>query len=105
MNFDFDEQQLQLQKSVQALVARALPIERIREALSAGRDADCGAELTGLGIPGILIPEEFGGSGLSFVDLVLVLEEFGRSLVSTAITETVMCGYVISRFGTNEQKK
>jgi alkylation response protein AidB-like acyl-CoA dehydrogenase len=35
---------------------------------------------TQLGLPGLAIPEEYGGAGFSFVEQAIVLEEMGRSL-------------------------
>src|SRR5215472_3490588 len=34
-----------------------------------------------LGLQGLIIPEEFGGSGYSYVELLVVLEEMGRALL------------------------
>lgn len=53
-----------------------------------------------LGVPGLLIPERFGGSGGNFTDIAVFLEEAGRSLLcapvlSSAVIATsalVMCG-------------
>jgi alkylation response protein AidB-like acyl-CoA dehydrogenase len=34
-----------------------------------------------LGLQGLIVPEEFGGSGYSYVELIVVLEEMGRALL------------------------
>ncbi len=34
-----------------------------------------------LGLQGLVIPEEFGGSGYTYVELIVVLEEMGRALL------------------------
>lgn len=45
-----------------------------------------------LGLPGLLIPEDFGGTGLSFVDVQIVLEEAGRALVCAPfLSSAVLC--------------
>jgi alkylation response protein AidB-like acyl-CoA dehydrogenase len=42
-----------------------------------------------LGLQGLAIPEEYGGSGFSYVELVVVLEEMGRSLLCAPYFATV----------------
>ena len=43
-----------------------------------------------LGLQGLAIPEEFGGSGYSFVELGVVLEEMGRALLCAPYFSTVV---------------
>src|SRR5438067_7105946 len=42
-----------------------------------------------LGLQGLAIPEEYGGSGFTFVELVVVLEEMGKSLLCAPYFSTV----------------
>ena len=42
-----------------------------------------------LGLQGLAIPEEFGGSGYSYVELIVVLEEMGRALLCAPYFSTV----------------
>src|SRR5204863_3766155 len=42
-----------------------------------------------LGLQGLAIPEEYGGSGFSYVELVVVLEEMGRYLLAAPYFSTV----------------
>jgi alkylation response protein AidB-like acyl-CoA dehydrogenase len=49
-------------------------------------------QLDAMGVVGLLAPEGAGGLGLSFVDLVLVLEETGRHAVPEPIVETAAYG-------------
>ncbi|MET9803712.1 acyl-CoA dehydrogenase family protein [Streptomyces sp. NPDC006368] len=75
-----------------------------------GRDHDreaLWAEAGKLGYLGVNLPEEYGGGGGGMAELSLVLEELGAAgcpplmmVVSPAI-----CGTVIARFGTGEQKR
>jgi alkylation response protein AidB-like acyl-CoA dehydrogenase len=51
------------------------------------------------------VPEEYGGAGLSYVDLVLVMEEMGRALVPSPFIWTVMVAEAIKRAGAEGQKK
>jgi len=60
-----------------------------------------------LGLLGLTVPEEFGGSGLGNVPLVAVLIEVNRACAATGVTLSVhnsLVGSPIRRFGTQEQK-
>lgn len=59
-----------------------------------------------LGWFGLCIPEEYGGSGGSFFDAVLFLEEFTRGQAPIgAYAVTLIVVGAINRFGTEEQKR
>jgi alkylation response protein AidB-like acyl-CoA dehydrogenase len=47
-----------------------------------------------LGWMGLILPEQYGGSGLDFVDLVVVLEEMGRTVLPGPFFSTVALGGV-----------
>ena len=65
-------------------------------------------QLAALGVWGIVVPDEWGGSGLDYVSLALVLEEIaaGDGATSTIISvqNSVVCG-PIDAFGTDAQKE
>jgi alkylation response protein AidB-like acyl-CoA dehydrogenase len=52
------------------------------------------SKMAELGWMGLILPEEHGGSGLGFVDLVVVLEEMGRAVVPGPFFSTVAVGAV-----------
>ncbi len=60
-----------------------------------------------LGLMGMTIPEEYGGSNVGVVALSLALTEIGKRCASTGVTMSVtnMVNEVIYRFGTEEQRK
>jgi alkylation response protein AidB-like acyl-CoA dehydrogenase len=61
-----------------------------------------------LGLLGITIPEEYGGSGLGQVTLCLVMEELARADAGTSVSVAVQNGLAatpIVRFGSEEQKR
>ncbi len=61
-----------------------------------------------LGLMGMMVPQEWGGSGLDTIAYVLALEEISVACASTAVTMSVnnslYCG-PITKFGTESQKK
>jgi butyryl-CoA dehydrogenase len=61
-----------------------------------------------LGLMGMMIPAEWGGSGLDTLSYVLALEEVSAACASTAVTMSVnnslYCG-PIAKFGTDAQKE
>jgi hypothetical protein len=65
-------------------------------------------ELGELGFMGIIFPEEYGGSGLGYIEFVIIIEELG--IVDPSISLSVaahngLCTNHIFRFGNEEQKK
>jgi len=74
-------------KSQEATVRKLMSTER-------GYDVDTWSQMAEqMGLPGLTIPEEFGGAGLGFIELAIVQEEMGRMLLcapylSTAVLAT-----------------
>jgi butyryl-CoA dehydrogenase len=64
--------------------------------------------LAEMGFLGMMVAEEYGGSGLDTVSYVLAMEEVSRACASTSVTMTVQNSLVcwpIEHFGTEEQKR
>ena len=71
-------------------------------------DREVFAKLTEVGLWGLTVPEEFGGSGLGNLALASVLIELNRACASTGVTVSVhnsLVGAPLKRFGTKEQHK
>ncbi len=106
MDFDFSDEQYMFQEATRGLLDKSYGLDRVRALLEGdGLDRELWARLTESGAFAMLVPEEHGGMGLSFVDLSLVLEEYGRSLVPAPVAETIAATDVILRHGTAEQKE
>ena len=63
--------------------------------------------LADLGLMGMLVPPEYGGSGADSVSYALTIEELSRVCASHGVITSVnnsLCAYPISVFGTDEQK-
>ena len=77
-----------------------------RQARSGGKTTDLWLEIGKNGYLGINIPEEYGGGGGGIGDIAAVCEELaaaGCPLLMMVVSPAI-CGSVISRFGTEEQK-
>src|SRR5690606_21158213 len=103
-----EEQQL-LQSSA-ADFAKNLPVSRVRALRDAGDPLGFSLEtwrsMAELGWPGILLPEEYGGLGLGYAELAVVLEELGKVLAPEPFLSTVLlAGNAILLGGSDAQKK
>jgi alkylation response protein AidB-like acyl-CoA dehydrogenase len=82
--FQFSPEQEQLRATVRRFLAERSPESEVRRLMETERGYDesvwkqMGEQL---GLQGLAVPERFGGSGFGFVDLQIVLEEMGRSLL------------------------
>ena len=68
-------------------------------------DKDIWSEMVKLGWPGILIPEEFGGSNFGVTGIGVILQECAKTLTPSPLFATGVLGaYAISEFGNDDQK-
>jgi len=65
-------------------------------------------ELGNLGLMGVLVPEEYGGSGLSYIEYVTIIQEIARVCgsigLSLAAHNSLCTGHILA-FGNEEQKR
>ena len=68
-------------------------------------DKDIWSEMVKLGWPGILIPEEFGGSNFGVTGIGVILQECAKTLTPSPLFATGVLGaYAITQFGNDDQK-
>jgi alkylation response protein AidB-like acyl-CoA dehydrogenase len=91
MDFGFSEDQLLLQTTVRDFLAGECTPEWVRSGweTETGRDPAFWKQLSEIGIPGLLVPEEHGGLGMDDVDLVLLMEEAGRVGLAEPLIPTI----------------
>ncbi|TDO67230.1 hypothetical protein EV651_103138 [Kribbella sp. VKM Ac-2571] len=78
-----------------------------QQARTGGHTTELWLEAGKLGFLGVNLPEQYGGGGGGMADLSIVLEELGAAgcpLLMMVVSPSI-CGTVISRFGTDEQKQ
>jgi alkylation response protein AidB-like acyl-CoA dehydrogenase len=96
----------ELRQVVRAFLSEKSPSHQVRRLMEAGesRDDEVWALLTGqLGLSGIAVPEEYGGSGYGPVELGIVLAEMGRALLVAPYFATVaLAGQALTASGDNE---
>ncbi|MGW8374396.1 acyl-CoA dehydrogenase family protein [Streptomyces sp. ODS28] len=100
------EEQRALRDAVAALGKR-YGREYFADVVREGKHTDeLWAEAGKLGYLGVNLPEEYGGGGSGMVELSIVLEELGAagSPLLMLVVSPAICGTVIARFGTEEQK-
>ena len=108
MTFKFTEEQIMIQSMVRDLsrtefAPKAMERDRTKEF-----PADNLKKLGELGLMGMMVPPEYGGSGADTVSYVLALAEVAYSCAATAVVMSVHNSIVcesILRFGTEDQKK
>ncbi|KUN87683.1 acyl-CoA dehydrogenase [Streptomyces bungoensis] len=101
------EEHKALRSAVSAL-GRRYGRDYITRTIAEGRHpTELWAEAGKLGYLGVNLPEEYGGGGGGIGELSIVLEELGAagSPLLMLVVSPAICGTVISRFGTEEQKR
>ncbi len=104
-----DEQGL-LRDSARGFLAKNAPVSHLRKLRDqrdeTGFSRALWKQFAEMGFAGILIPEEFGGAGLGYVEAGVVMEEIGRTLTPSPFLSTaLLCAGTIARAGSEAQKK
>src|SRR5260370_16681383 len=95
MDFNYSNEQLALQETLQRFIGRDYGFERRRELARSplGFSAEGWAQYADLGLLSLPFPEEFGGLGGNAVAIMLVMELFGRGLLlQPYLSTTLICG-------------
>jgi alkylation response protein AidB-like acyl-CoA dehydrogenase len=105
-----NEEQTMLRDAAKSWVSEKSPVTAFRKMRDSGNpdgfDRAAWAEMAEMGWAGILIPEEFGGSGLDYLTMGLVLEETGRTLTaSPLLSSALVATSALLLGGTDAQKK
>lgn len=101
------EEQQALRKAVAAMVANYGQQYYLEKARAGQHTDELWSEAGKLGFIGVNLPEQYGGGGAGMYELSLVMEEMaagGASLLMMVVSPAIN-GTIISKFGTEEQKK
>jgi alkylation response protein AidB-like acyl-CoA dehydrogenase len=104
-----NEEQSMLRDSARGLISDKAPVSHLRQLRDAkdatGFSRDLWKAFAEMGFSGLLVPEEFGGSGLGCVEAGVVMEEIGRTLMpSPYLSTAVLAASALSRGGSAAQK-
>ncbi len=107
MNLALSEEQEMLRKMARDFLTDKCPKTLVKEMEEdeKGYSAELWQEMAGLGWMGLVFPESYGGGGMSFLDLAVLLEEIGRACLPGPFFSTVVLGGLpILDVGNEEQK-
>src|SRR5438270_238093 len=92
MHFAFTEEQEQLRSALRDLLDDRCSSAAVRHAMGTpeGFDRQLWSELAAMGIPAMAVPERHGGLGAGFLELAVILEEAGRSLLPSPLIGTAI---------------
>ncbi len=103
------EEQSMLRDSARGLISDKAPVSHLRQLRDSkdetGFSRDLWKEFAEMGFSGLLVPENFGGSGLGAVEAGIVMEEIGRTLMPSPFLATgVVAASALLRGGSEAQK-
>ncbi|MCZ6657965.1 MAG: acyl-CoA/acyl-ACP dehydrogenase [Gammaproteobacteria bacterium] len=106
MNFGFTEEQELLRDQVRRFMREACTMQKVRVLAKEqhGFDAELWKQVADLGWLGLITPEQYGGSGLKWIDLTVVLEETGRGLSPLPIASQILSTAAILKTGSASHK-
>jgi alkylation response protein AidB-like acyl-CoA dehydrogenase len=104
-----NQEQSMLRDSARGLIGEKAPVAHLRQLRDAKDATGFSRELwktfTEMGFSGLLVSEDFGGSGLGCVEAGIVMEEIGRTLMPSPFLSTaVLAASALSRGGSAAQK-
>jgi alkylation response protein AidB-like acyl-CoA dehydrogenase len=108
MNFDFSDDQKLLKEQVRKFLADKCPTKVVRRVLDGTETHadDVWKGLVDLGVPALGIPEEYGGMGLSPLEVCVAAEEIGRAAAPVPFdSSVVLATEALKLAGSDAQKK
>ena len=103
MSMTFTAEQDEFRKSVRRFLAQMSSLAEVRRLMETdeGYDPAVWRQMAGqLGLQGLALPEEYGGSGYGFIEQIAVLEEMGRALLCAPyFSSVVLAGTALVQSG------
>jgi acyl-CoA dehydrogenase len=103
----FSDEQASLLDVATAFCREKISIAGVRRQIASesGFDRELWNEIAGLGWTGVMIPEDFGGSGLSLAEVVAIVEPMGRYLAATPFVSTQLFARALLAGGSEPLKR
>lgn len=107
MDLGLTEIQQMLKSSAREFLSQECPLTLVREMEEdqRGYTEELWRQIAGLGWTGLVFPEQYGGTGGSFIDLAVLLEEMGHSLMPGPFFATIVLGGLTVLDAGNEEQK
>ena len=108
MNFELNEEQLQIKYSVREFAESEIRPHVMEWDESQHFPDELRPKLAELGLMGVLFPENYGGAGMGYVEYATIIEELGRvdgSVGLSVAAHNSLCSNHIYSFGSEEQKQ
>ena len=107
MDFAFSEEQEMLRTSARDFLEKECPPTLVKEMVEdeRGYPPELWHKMAELGWIGLAFPVEYGGGGMTFFDLMILLEEMGRARLPGPFFSTLVGGFIILEAGNESQRK
>jgi len=107
MDLGLSEEQELLKNTARDFLEKECPESLVREMEDdeRGYSPDLWKKMAEQGWQGLLIPENYGGAGFGYLDLIVLVEEFGRALVPGPFISTQVGGVLPLLEGGSEEQK
>ena len=108
MNFEFSDEQNQLRDQAQGFLNDNCSTSVVRKVLEGDEpyDAELWGSIGELGWLSTVVPEQYGGLGLSYYELAVIAEELGRAIAPIPFSSSVyLASEALLRFGSDSQKE
>jgi alkylation response protein AidB-like acyl-CoA dehydrogenase len=108
MDFNYNENQKMIADTIRSFGEKHIKPKFMEWDETQEFPVECLKQLGELGMLGVLVPTEYGGSGLSYTEYVTVVSEVGRICGSVGLSVAAhnsLCTGHILQFGNDEQKK
>lgn len=103
-----NDEQTMIRDMVREWADNESPVSAFRKMRNAapaeGYDTTAWSTMAEMGLAGIVIPEEFGGTAFGYLSLGLVLEQLGRNLAASPLASTAAAATAIVMGGSDAQK-
>ena len=105
MDFALSQEQVLFADSLRRLLAERVTVDALRRhaEIGSGFDQALWESLTELGLPGLLVPERFGGSGLGVLDAAVAAEVLGGGAAFVPFTGSVVVATLAFVHGASEE--
>ncbi|MBK6738455.1 MAG: acyl-CoA dehydrogenase family protein [Haliea sp.] len=107
MYFGFSDEQVMLRESVRRFLDQRCPLKEVRKlkVTPRGFSEDLWQKMAQAGWLGVALPEQYGGLGLGWLDLIVIIEEMGRSVFPSPFISNALAATAIHEFGNAQQKQ